>query len=151
MQLQAGMIIKSTAALNNTYFESATVVITEYNTNGAVGFVTNKPFPRKLNELDEFKSIPSFPLYEGGPVDQEHLFFIHKRPELINGGTHLVQQAYFGGDFKEAVSCIEKESISTSDIKVFVGYCGWDANELEEEIKEGSWMISADAENILTP
>ncbi len=64
-----------------------------------MGFVVNKKYQRALNELEEFKHIRSFPLYNGGPVDQEHLFFIHKRPDLIGEGTANSRWLVFGWRF----------------------------------------------------
>lgn len=145
MPLQAGSFIKSTQTLNDTYFDTSTILITKYNNDGATGFVTNKLFSRKLNELEEFRQVPAFPLYEGGPVDQEHLFFIHRRPDLIDNGNSIANGVYFGGNFKQVVSCIKNNSIIINDIKIFIGYCGWHSAELDEEINEGSWIISEDA------
>jgi len=150
MRLKAGIIIESTEALDDTYFESATIIISEYNNNGAVGFVINKPSHRKLNDLEEFKHVWDFPLYEGGPVDPGHLFFIHARPDLIEGGTYIGKSIYFGGDFKQAISCIRNNLVTTGDIKIFIGYCGWNIAELEAEVMEGSWILSADDAKVVT-
>jgi putative transcriptional regulator len=139
MSLQAGAFLKSTAALNDTEFEQAIVFLAEYNATGAMGFVINKPFHRRLNELEEFKNSPDFPLYDGGPVDKEHLFFVHRRPDLVTGGV-AVNGTYYGGDFQQAVKAIQNNVLTTADCKIFIGYCGWDAGELEAEIKEGSWL-----------
>jgi putative transcriptional regulator len=139
--MNPGTFIKSTFLLNETFFENAIILITEYNENGAVGFVVNKTFPRRFNELEEFKTNISFPLYEGGPVDTEHLFFIHQRPDLITGGKLVANDIYLGGDFKEAVRLINSKAITGSDIKLFIGYCGWDSGELDSEVEEGSWSI----------
>lgn len=141
MELQAGLFLKSTDALNDTVFSHVTIFITESNAKGALGFVLNKPFDRSLNELEEFKYSIDFPLYEGGPVDQEHLFFIHQRPDLIEEGTRVGNGIYYGGNFSQAVDGINDKSLTANDIKIFVGYCGWDAGELEAEIEEGSWAI----------
>jgi putative transcriptional regulator len=145
--MQAGTILKSTALLNDTIFEGTTILITEYNEKGAMGFVINKLFDRKLNELEEFKHIIPFPLHDGGPVDREHLFFIHQRPDLIKEGTLVHKSIYFGGDFKTAVQLINERTITQKDIKIFIGYCGWDANELEAEIAEGSWEVSENTDD----
>jgi putative transcriptional regulator len=141
MQLQAGLFLKSTAALNNTVFENAMIFLTEYNTKGAMGFVINQPFGRSLHELEEFKSCPHFPLYYGGPVDEEHLFFVHQRPDLIEAGISVDHGIYMGGDFSQAVRGINNQQLTAAAIKIFVGYCGWDAGELEAEIEEGSWEL----------
>ena len=140
MTLHAGTFLKSTLALDETLFENVVVLLTEYNNNGAVGFVTNKPSGKELNELEEFKTSPDFALYDGGPVDKEHLFFIHKRPDIIEGSSG-VDGIYNGGNFQQAVAAINNNTISKRDLKIFIGYCGWDAGELEAEIEEGSWEV----------
>lgn len=142
--MNAGTFISSTAILDDTFFEGAIIYITECNKGGAVGYIVNKLFPRNFNELEEFKTSIPFTLYDGGPVDREHLFFIHRRPDLIHGGSHVTGNIYVGGDFKQAVKHINNKTITAEDIKLFIGYCGWDNKELEEEIAEGSWNILAD-------
>lgn len=147
--MHAGLFIKSTSQLDNDFFEKAIVLITEYNDKGAIGFVINKPFHRSLGDLEEFKHSVPFPLHDGGPVDREHLFFIHRRPDLVTGGTCVNENLYVGGDFKEAVKYLNNKTLTARDIKLFIGYCGWDKGELDEEIKEGNWTIS-DLENVFT-
>jgi putative transcriptional regulator len=139
--MHAGIFIRSTSLLEDSFFEGALLFITEYNEKGAMGFVINKEFPRKFNELEEFKYSPSFPLYEGGPVDQEHLYFLHQRPDLIAGGVPVTDNIYLGGDFKAAVMHMNNNTISEKDIRLFIGYCGWDSHELDGEVAEGSWEI----------
>jgi putative transcriptional regulator len=141
MNLQTGTFIKSTSALNNTYFEDTTLYITEHNAQGAMGFVISRPFNRFLNELEEFKYSVNFPLYEGGPVDQEHIFFLHMRPDLIEQGSRIGNGIYLGGDFNQVLECLNGGTLGADHIKLFVGYCGWNKDELEAEINEGSWEI----------
>lgn len=136
-----GKVIKSTALLNETYFENTTVLITEHNADGAIGFVTNRLFDRSLQDLEEFKTIKSWPLFEGGPVDQEHLFVLHRSPELIQNGKEVFMGTYVGGDMKDVIRAIQEELISADKLILFIGYCGWNKNELEQEIAEGSWDI----------
>ena len=140
MSITAGTFLSSLPSLDDTNFEQAVIFITEHNEKGAMGFVINKLFPRTLNELEEFRHCPPFPLYEGGPVEQEHLFFIHRRPDLIEDGSLISGSIYLGGNFKQAVSYINSRAITKKDIKIFVGYCGWDDDQLGEEIEEGSWQ-----------
>lgn len=140
--MNTGSFLHSTPLLDGDFFEKSVVFITELNEKGAMGFVINKPFPRTLNELQEFsKSIP-FPLYEGGPVDQEHLFFIHRMPGLIENGVLIADGIFLGGNFQQAVELINSRAITQKDIKIFIGYCGWEPEELEEEIREGSWQVN---------
>jgi putative transcriptional regulator len=139
--MRAGIFIRSTSLLDDSFFEQSVLFIAEYNDKGAMGFVINKAFPRTFNELEEFKHSIPFPLYEGGPVDQEHLYFMHQRPDLIEGGVLVDNGIYLGGDFKAAVTHLNNRTITATDIRLFIGYCGWDSGELEAEIAEGSWNV----------
>ena len=139
--MKAGCFIKSTSLLDDSFFEKTVLFITEYNEKGAMGFVINKLFPRKLNELEEFRASSPVSLYDGGPVDREHLYFIHQRPDLIPGGTPVAGAFYMGGDFKTAVTHLNNQTITEKEIKLFIGYCGWDHQELDDEIAEGSWEL----------
>jgi putative transcriptional regulator len=139
--MKPGTFLKSTSLLDDTNFENSIIFIAEFNDKGAMGYIINKKYPRGLNELEEFKHTRSFPLYLGGPVDQEHLFFIHKRPDLIKDGTLIADGVYLGGDFKDTVKHIGNNLLTGKDLTIFLGYCGWEHGELEAEIAEGSWEI----------
>lgn len=139
MNLQPGSILRSTSLMDDPNFIDVLLLITTYNDNGAIGFVFNKPFPRNLNELIEFRHSREFPLYAGGPVETDKLFFIHQCPAIIEGGMLINGSLYLGGDINQAVRAINNKSITAADIKIFIGYCGWDKGELEAEIEEGSW------------
>jgi putative transcriptional regulator len=136
-----GKVIRSTSFLNETYFENTSVLITEHNKKGAIGFVTNRPFGRSLSELEEFKTVKKWPLFEGGPVDQEHIFILHRSPDLIQNGKEVYKGTYAGGDMKDVVHAIQHDLISEDHLILFIGYCGWNQDELEKEIEEGSWEV----------
>lgn len=136
-----GNYIKSTTLLNDTYFEDTTILITEHNEQGAIGFVMNRPYGRSLNDLDEFKHVRSWPLLEGGPVDQEHVYILHKRPDLIQNSKKVFDEYFVGGEMNDVVNAIQNELITKDQLTLFIGYCGWDGNEIEAEIVEGSWEI----------
>lgn len=142
--MKPGIYIKSTDLLKGDYFENAMIFITEVNAKGAMGFVINRKFPRSFNELEEFRYSPPFSIYEGGPVDTEHIFVLHRRADLIPGSQLIDAGIYYGGDFKETVKSINNKTITENDIRLFIGYCGWDKGELDAEIAEGSWMLVDD-------
>jgi len=141
--MKAPFFLKSTKELNGTFFENAILLITETNDKGATGFVINMLFPRKLNDLTEFSHAQPFPLNEGGPVDREHLFVLHHRPDLIAVGEPVGEGLYLGGDMNTIIEAINNDTLTTADIRLFIGYCGWDNDELQNEISEGSWEISS--------
>jgi putative transcriptional regulator len=85
--------------------------------------------------------VTPFPIHVGGPVDPEHLYFIHRRPDLIEGGEPVTANILLGGNFKSAIRHIDNHTLTEKDIRIFIGYCGWDYRELDEEIAEGSWEV----------
>ena len=139
--LKAGIYIKSTAALNGSFFELTTILIVEHNEAGTIGFVTNKSFGKSLHELIEFNHSKLFPLMDGGPVDRDHLFVLHKRPDLIDGGEQIPNGLYLGGNMEQVIEAINTKDTNPQEIKIFIGYCGWDVGELETEVEEGSWTL----------
>lgn len=141
MYISPGKILISKPSLTDPNFDKVVIFIAEYNEKGALGFVINTPFPKAFNELTAYKNSPPLPLYTGGPVEKESLFFLHRKPDLITGSTHVIDSIYLGGDFKQAVQYINDNTLLQSDIKLFIGYCGWDDGELEEEVAEGSWLL----------
>ena len=137
--LKAGISIKSTALLNGSFFEETSILIVEHDEAGTTGFVANKPFGKSLNDLIEFNHAKPFPLMDGGPVDRAHLFVLHKRPDLIEGGKQLTNGLYLGGNMEQVIEAINNGSATQEEIQLFIGYCGWDVGELEAEMAEGSW------------
>ncbi|HCL05432.1 MAG TPA: YqgE/AlgH family protein [Chitinophagaceae bacterium] len=137
-----GKIITSSTDINDPNFENTPILIVEHNERGAVGFIAHLPLMKNLNELAEFTTYPPVPLYIGGPVDQENLFFLHRRPDLIEGGLAIKDGVYHGGDFQQVLAHLKDQTLSEKDICLLIGYAGWDPGQLEEEIKEGSWTIS---------
>jgi putative transcriptional regulator len=137
--LKAGTSIKSTAALIGSFFEHTTILIVEHDEAGTIGFVTNKPFEKSVHELIEFSHAKPFPLMDGGPVDRDHLFVLHKRPDLIDGGKQIPNGLYLGGNMEQVIEAINTGGGNPQEIQLFIGYCGWDEGELEAELEEGSW------------
>jgi putative transcriptional regulator len=137
--LKAGIHIKSTTELIGSFFEHTTILIVEHDEAGTTGFVTNKALEKSLHELIEFNHSKPFPLMDGGPVDRDHLFVLHKRPDLIDGGKQIPNGLYLGGNMDQVIQAINTGGANAQEIQLFIGYCGWDLGELEAELEEGSW------------
>lgn len=140
----------STTALADSIFEKVVIVIIEHNEKGSVGFVVNRLFSRGLQELQEYAHSKPFPLFDGGPVEKEGIFFLHQRPDIIEDGKLLFDNVYLSGNFAQAVSFINNDTNAGKYLKLFIGYCGWDNGQLEEEIMEGSFTLVIDSINIFS-
>lgn len=142
MPIKPGTLLISNPTLEDENFQEAVVLIASSDSNGYTGFVINQLFPGTLNQLQAFKHCKNFPFYDGGPVEREGIFFIHQRPDLIEGGVLIFDTIYLGGNFNQVIELINHDKICQKDLILFIGYCGWDEDQLEEEIKEGSWLLN---------
>ena len=139
--LSKGKILVSKPLINDDFFHNSVVFLTEYNTNGVVGFIVNKPV--SLNLQDLIDGFPEFntQVYYGGPVASDNLYFIHRVPEKIEGSIHITDDLYWGGNFNQVVDLIKNEDLDVEDIRFFLGYSGWDLSQLDEEIDSNSWIV----------
>ncbi len=106
-----------------------------------MGLVLNHRSTFLLADIVQGIENPDFPLYIGGPVNMEALFFIHKATDKIDGGIQLVDDMYFGGDFQQVLFLLNDRLITPEEIKFFIGYAGWSPGQLEDEIAQNNWAV----------
>jgi putative transcriptional regulator len=135
------LLIAEPSILNDSSFNRSIILLTEYNQNSAIGFILNKPLSFAVNDLIPEIECP-FQVYQGGPVEQDNLYFVHKVPELIPDSIEVDKGIFWGGNFDSLKELLNKQEIKSSDIRFFLGYSGWDAHQLEDELKTDSWFVS---------
>ena len=134
------LLIAEPSILGDISFNRSVILLAEYNSKGSVGFIVNKPLEYSINDL--IPSVKSkFRVYNGGPVEQNNLYFIHNVPELINDSVEISNGIYWGGDFDSTVEIINQGKIKRNNIRFFLGYTGWEKDQLDQEIKENAWII----------
>jgi putative transcriptional regulator len=135
------LLIAEPSIIGDLSFNRSVILLADHNHDGSVGFILNKPLEYTINEL-----IPdieaSFKIYNGGPVEQDNLYFIHTIPELITGSIEISNGIFWGGDFELTKSLINEGKINKENIRFFLGYTGWSANQLESELQSNSWIIA---------
>lgn len=135
-----GDILIAEPFLEGKYFARAVVYITEHDEKGSIGFVLNKPMYYDACDLvDELEGI-HIPVYLGGPVEQDQLYYLHCHPELRDS-VPVAGGIYWGGDFGQLVRLLKEGDILPGEIRFFAGYSGWKAGQLKKELDENSWMV----------
>lgn len=137
-----GRLLLSEPLMGDFYFGRAVVLLAEHNDEGSFGLVLNKPVKHKFNSV--VKDFPDFDgqLYLGGPVETNSLFFVHTIGEHVEGSLEIGSGIYWGGDIEVIKEMILLKSITPSDIRFSVGYSGWSPDQLKDELKRNSWVVS---------
>lgn len=134
------LLIAEPSLTGDVSFNRSVVLLAEHNDEGSVGFILNKPLDYEITDLVTEIVMP-FKVYNGGPVEQDNLYFIHKVPHLIENSVEIADGIYWGGDFEKTVSLINDKVISEDDIRFFLGYSGWSSLQLKEELSSNSWIV----------
>lgn len=139
-------------------FAGSVVYMCEHNDKGALGLVINKPISLTLGHLFEkvelslpFEELAARPVYYGGPVQTERGFVLHE-PLDAEGGHYNATLAVPGGlEMTTSRDVLEALANGAGPKKVIVtlGYSGWAAGQLEEEIGRNGWLTVDAAPEII--
>ncbi len=136
------LLIADPYIIGDVSFNRSVILLTDHDQAGSVGFIINKPLKYSINDL-----IPdiraSFKVYNGGPVEQDNLYFIHNIPELIPNSVEISNGIFWGGDFQSVKELINQGKINKTNIRFFLGYTGWEEDQLESEMENNSWIATA--------
>lgn len=148
---QKGRILISDPFVGDEYFERSVVYLCEHSNEGSFGFVLNNFIEVNLKELNEQFPDMDVQISTGGPVETESMFFIHTLAHELNESIELGNGIYIGGDFEQLYEVIDENHMRENTIRFFLGYSGWEAGQLEEEISENAWVVAeiSDAREIM--
>ncbi|WP_412748597.1 YqgE/AlgH family protein [Krasilnikovia sp. M28-CT-15] len=144
MESMTGQLLVATPTLKDPNFDRTVVLLVAHEAGGALGVVLNRatevPVAEVLGGWGDLAGEPSV-LFEGGPVQPESAICLARtRPEVTKrvSGFHQVSGALGTVDLS-----IDPERLreSLAGIRVFAGYSGWSAGQLENEIASGSWFV----------
>jgi putative transcriptional regulator len=146
---QQGIILISEPTLTDFYFRQSVVLLADHNDEGSFGIIINKPIETRINEI--LTDFPDFdaPIYLGGPVKTDSIFYIHTI-DGIDNSMKIMEGLYWGGDIETIRKMIDLRQITSNEIRFYLGYAGWNPSQLDREIIEKSWILSqATADDII--
>lgn len=125
-------------------------MLTELLESNVVGFILNRPLEFTIQDLlPEINS--QFKIYEGGPVEQDNLYFVHRVPDLIPDSIAVSNGIYWGGNFSSLKKLLQNNILEATEIRFFLGYSGWGEQQLLEEIETDSWFVTEnDFQNVFS-
>ena len=162
--LQTGTLLVATPALESAAFDRTVVLITRYSeTELTMGLVLNRPLGERIRlyAADSLQQLTGGDdacaelgriFYQGGPVHQRYLFFLHRLDGLVEGGTKILDGLYFGGNLDTEYTEAEVLRADAPRLRFYLGYAGWEPGQLEAEISAGTWFLApGDPELVLAP
>jgi putative transcriptional regulator len=137
-------------------FSRTVMLLAEHNSEGAVGFVLNRPstVPLKamINVIDRDVS-PAIPAWYGGPVDTGTAIILHSR-KPADGDTEIGQDIFLSTSGRVLDSLIDESERTIKEratgelihdilnpYRFLVGYAGWGPGQLDDEIRAGAWLL----------
>ena len=137
---KGALLIAEPSIIGDASFNRSVVLLAEHNDEGSVGFILNKPLKHRLKDfVPEVNS--NLRVYNGGPVEQDNLYFIHRVPELIPDSIEISNGIYWGGDFTTIIDMLNNNVLKKDQIQFFLGYSGWSEHQLDDELKVNSWVV----------
>src|SRR5512139_1543171 len=131
-------------------FAGSVVYLCEHSEKGALGLVINKPIDIKLKNLFEKvdltldrDDLADEPVYFGGPVQTERGFVLHEKLDTDGGSPYTSTLEIPGGlEMTTSKDVLEAMSAGAGPKRVLVtlGYSGWGAGQLEDEIGRNGWL-----------
>lgn len=142
LKLKQGRLLIAEPFMIDPYFKRSVVLLTEHKKEGSLGFILNQPLNISIN--DTLKDFPTFdaPIFMGGPVQTDSLFYIHTQGEIISESEHIIDNLYWSVNFEQLKQMVANQQIFPHEVMFFIGYSGWDYHQINHEVATNSWIIS---------
>ena len=135
-----GKILISTPDISGDIFSRSVVLIIEHDAHGAFGFILNKK-NYFLSENMKHLLGHEIDVYEGGPVENDRVFFLVKGKPITSKYLPIDEDFYLTEQQEEIVSAMVNQDISKEELKIFTGYSGWSPYQLDQEIQNKMWTV----------
>ena len=135
------LLIAEPSILGDVSFNRSVILLADHNDEGSIGFILNKPLSYSIKDLLPEVTV-DYGIYNGGPVEQDNLYFIHTVPDLITNSVEISNGIYWAGDFSRVIELLNNNLIKKHEIRFFLGYSGWDTEQLEKELSSNSWVLT---------
>jgi putative transcriptional regulator len=141
MESLRGQLLVASPGMLDPNFRRTVVLVTEHNDEGAAGLVLNRPSPAPVSEL-----VPQLEplvddgeqLWVGGPVQPNAVIVLG---EFLDPGDAAVP--LFGSLGFPSLEEPEDVAAQTTRRRVFAGYAGWGAGQLEDELSRDDWIVES--------
>ena len=130
-------------------FGRSVILLVDHTKEGTMGLVLNKALPLFLNDvLKDFDYPQDIPIYKGGPISTDTLFYLHTL-DNVAGSLAIGKGMYLNGDFEAIKAYLMQGNPVQGRIRFFLGYSGWEYEQLCQEIEENTWLVGKEENDSL--
>ena len=140
--------------LTEGIFSHSITYICEHGESGAMGIIINQPLELSVAEIfDHLQITPrqdfsDMPVMAGGPVQIDHGFVLHRNCDTAWEASLKVTPGITLTTSRDILRAIADDE-GPQDHLIALGYAGWSAGQLEQELAENSWLtLPADSDII---
>lgn len=138
-----GKILVAEPFMLDIHFKRTVVLLADHHVEeGTVGFILNKKMSVKVQDVTSDFGEFDADVFYGGPVDNNSMYFIHNTGELLEDSIKIGRGVYWSGNYEKLRVLIDCKLIKPENIRFYIGYSGWSAGQLEEELKDPSWVVA---------
>jgi putative transcriptional regulator len=133
--------------ISDGIFAHSITYICEHNNQGTMGIVINQPLDLRLDEIFQHLEIPDIRhphqdhILAGGPVHMDRGFVLHRSTEAHFDSTLKISKSVALTTSKDILAAIAHDE-GPSESLVALGYAGWGAGQLEDELTQNAWLIT---------
>lgn len=141
---RGSLLVAKPTVLDYMFGRTVIAVVDHDAENGTMGLIVNKLSGYLLHDVlpDAASLEVDIPLYVGGPVHTDMLFFLHTLgEEVIPESLKIKRGLWFGGDYEAMKRYITDGGTVEGCVKFIIGYSGWEGGQLESEIERHDWAV----------
>ena len=142
MESLQGKLLVSSPSLIDPNFRKTVVLVAHHDDEGAMGLVLSRPSDVAAAEaVPLLEGLPGAegPIFVGGPVQPEAFMVLAEFEDVEEAAAPIMDGLGF------MPSDTEPDDLSIKRLRLFAGYSGWSAGQLEAELEEPAWIV-VDAE-----
>jgi putative transcriptional regulator len=135
-----GQLLLDSGQLEGSFFQRTVVLICKHDAEGAFGLVLNRTIGKTVGEMivaDLPDTLKTAPLFLGGPVQPSALSYLHTDNFIPE--ADVMPNLALGHSLDDLLELGESFS-AAKKVRMFAGYAGWTAGQLESEMKRKSWL-----------
>jgi len=141
--LSQGVFLVATHELGESYFRNTVILLAKYSHKGALGVIINRPSGISLSDaLPDFKGLKKDfgTLFIGGPVARFSPLLLLRAERETKNTHHIFENTFYSTNIQVIIQIILNKN-PKDKMRVYAGYAGWHAGQLESEIARGSWTV----------